>query len=254
MRGKADRKDSPAAGMNATARRRVQTRLGYTFVDEALFERALTHRSAARSNNERLEFLGDAIIGFVVAEELYRRYPGASEGTLTRLRARVVRGESLAEVARGIALGDGLRLGVGVLKDGGRNLESILADGFEALIGAVYLDAGIGPARGVLLPLIEPLLERAAQLAELKDPKTRLQEALQACGLALPEYAVESVQGAPHARCFTVSCRVEGLADPVHGTGTSRRKAEQTAAARALERLPVVTEGRIEGLARKSSW
>lgn len=216
---------------------RLQERLGYAFSDPELLERALTHRSVGARNNERLEFLGDAILNFVVAELLYQAEPQAHEGRLTRLRAHLVRRETLAAIARELDLGTALRLGPGELKSGGRGRDSILADAFEAVVGAIYLDSGLAACRQVLEILIDDRLARAAREVGLKDPKTRLQETLQGQGRALPQYTVVKLEGAAHDQSFTVECEVEGIAHPVTGSGSSRRRAEQDAASRALEAL-----------------
>jgi len=217
--------------------RKLQERLGYTFNDPDLLDQALTHRSVGSRNNERLEFLGDAILSFIVAELLYHAEPDAHEGRLTRLRAHLVRRETLARIARELELGDALRLGPGELKSGGRRRDSILADAFEGVIGAIYLDSGLASCRQVLDALYAERLIRAAQEVGLKDAKTRLQESLQGQGRALPQYAVVKLEGAAHDQSFTVECQVEGIPHPVKGTGSSRRKAEQDAASRALEAL-----------------
>jgi ribonuclease-3 len=217
--------------------RRLEQRLGHDFADRDLLDRALTHRSAASAHNERLEFLGDAVIELVVTEWLFGSLPRHSEGDLTRLRARIVRRESLAEYARELALGDALTLGSGELKSGGRHRDSILADGFEALLGALYLDAGFDACKRCLLSLVESRLGTIDQWSVGKDPKTRLQEWLQGRGLPLPDYRVLRTEGAEHAREFVVECRVASLADGVQGHGSSRRRAEQAAARMMLERL-----------------
>lgn len=211
--------------------------LGYTFSRPSLLENALTHRSYGRNNNERLEFLGDAILGFVVAAELYRRFPEMDEGTLSRRRAALVKKESLAELARGLGLGDYLRLGSGELKSGGHRRESILADALEAVLGAVYLDAGMGDVYPLIVALYGDRLDIRTTEQELKDPKTRLQEHLQARGLALPAYDVVEVGGEAHDQTFVVECRIEEPALLVTGRGSSRRKAEQEAARGALGEL-----------------
>jgi ribonuclease-3 len=216
---------------------RLQGRLDYAFDNPELLDQALTHRSRGSRNNERLEFLGDAILDFVVADLLYQAESDAHEGRLTRLRAHLVRRETLASIARDLNLGESLRLGPGELKSGGRGRDSILADALEAVIGAIYLDAGLAPCRRVLEQLYRGRLASAAREMGLKDPKTRLQEALQARALALPQYSVVKLEGAPHDQSFTVQCDVESIPSPVLGTGTSRRKAEQDAASRALEEL-----------------
>ncbi|HTW73615.1 MAG TPA: ribonuclease III [Steroidobacteraceae bacterium] len=210
--------------------------LGYTPRDGELFEQALTHRSVGSPNNERLEFLGDAVLGLVIARYLFERFEGADEGQLSRLRARVVSGESLAQLAGALGLSDWLVLGPGEIKTGGAHRESILADALEALCGALYLDGGLAAARRVMLRVVAPALRLDAP-DELKDPKTRLQELLQARGLALPRYRVESVGGALHAQVFRVTCEVPPMAASASATGSSRRRAEQAAAALVLAQL-----------------
>ena len=227
----------PPPGWEEEGRRRLLERLKHRFDSEALLERSLTHRSAGRDNNERLEFLGDAILGFVVAEALYHRLPGAQEGLLTRKRAELVCRETLVDLSRALGLGPALKLGGGELKSGGRDRDSILADAFEALVGAYYLDAGLEPCRSWMLSLLEERLDSAAREEAVKDPKTDLQEVLQARGLPLPVYAVSEVSGAAHEQSFTVICEVAGLPEPARGTGSSRRKAEQSAARRAAALL-----------------
>jgi ribonuclease-3 len=215
----------------------MRREFGHAFRDPALLVAALTHRSASSRNNERLEFLGDAVLNLVVAERLFHLYPAASEGDLSRLRARVVSAEPLAEVAQRIGLGEQLQLGSGELKTGGFRRQSIVADALEALIGAVYLDAGLEVARALVLRLLEPRIASAPDLASLKDSKTRLQEYLQARSLPLPCYTVESVEGEPHDQHFRVECRVDALSRTARGEGKSRRRAEQEAAQRVLEQL-----------------
>jgi ribonuclease-3 len=205
--------------------------LGYAFNDPSLLDRALTHRSADGPHNERLEFLGDAVLSFIVAEELYRRFPQAREGELTRLRARVVRSSSLAAIARSLDLGRDLRLGGGELKSGGRERDSILADALEAIVGAVFLDGGIERCRTWVLGLFDEVLGALEPGEQLKDPKTRLQEWLQGRRLPLPSYSVVAVTGDEHDQHFTVACEVRGLAQTTRGEGSSRRVAEQAAAA-----------------------
>jgi ribonuclease-3 len=210
--------------------------LAYEPADLALFETALTHRSADGPNNERLEFLGDAVLGLVSAQYLFERFPDADEGALSRLRARVVSGESLAQLAAGLGLGELLALGQGELKTGGFRRQSILADALEALCGALYLEAGLATARVAVLRLLAPALD-ALRPAELKDPKTRLQELMQARGLPLPRYSVDSVAGELHAQVFRVTCEVEPMAARATAAGSSRRRAEQAAAACVLEQI-----------------
>jgi ribonuclease-3 len=209
-------------------------KLGYQFVDEKLLREALTHRSAAINNNERLEFLGDSILNFVIAEELFRRYPDVTEGDLSRLRAELVKKDGLAKVARDLSLSDYLILGSGELKSGGYRRDSILADTVEAILGAVYLDAGFDECKKMILRFYQLQLDTLPALSELKDAKTRLQELLQAYKLALPEYDVTSIVGKAHQQIFTVVCRIDELAIESQGVANSRRKAEQLAATQAL--------------------
>lgn len=218
---------------------RLERQLGYTFKDQDLMVLALTHRSFAGRNNERLEFLGDAILNFVAGEVLFDRFPLAREGQLSRLRARLVKGETLAILARGFDLGDYLRLGSGELKSGGFRRESILADALEALIGAIYLDAGMDAARERVVAWLSNELEGLTLVDTNKDPKTRLQEFLQSRACELPRYDVVDIQGDPHCRTFVVECQISLLNDKTLGQGASRRIAEQVAAAAALIALGV---------------
>lgn len=204
--------------------------LDYECRDPALLEAALTHRSAGGSHNERLEFLGDAVLNCVIAKLIFSEFAAADEGDLSRFRASLVSGEALAVIAAEIQLGDQLRLGSGELKSGGFRRKSILADALEALFGAIYLDGGFEAAARVIERLFVARLDRLPSAAELKDPKTRLQEFLQAKGLPLPAYAVTVVSGEAHNQSFEVSCSVESLALKSIGTGGSRRRAEQAAA------------------------
>ncbi|TVS16135.1 MAG: ribonuclease III [Gammaproteobacteria bacterium] len=218
--------------------RELQRRLGYEFRESDLLDLALTHRSVSgRRNNERLEFLGDAFLGYVAAAELFERHAEAKENQLTLLRASLVRGRTLADLARAIGLGEFLRLGSGELKSGGHRRDSILADAIEAVIGAVLLDGGQEAARAVIVGLLGERLERARPGEVRKDPKTRLQEWLQGRGEALPEYEVAEVAGSDHAQTFTVFCRIPALGAPIAGRGRSRRAAEQQAASHALDVL-----------------
>ncbi|SDU76462.1 ribonuclease III [Pseudomonas sihuiensis] len=218
---------------------RLERKLGYSFKDQDLMILALTHRSFAGRNNERLEFLGDAILNFVAGEALFERFPQAREGQLSRLRARLVKGETLAVLARGFELGEYLRLGSGELKSGGFRRESILADALEALIGAIYLDAGMEAARERVLDWLTGELDGLTLVDTNKDPKTRLQEFLQSRACELPRYEVVEVQGEPHCRTFMVECQVALLNEKTLGQGGSRRIAEQVAAAAALIALGV---------------
>lgn len=211
--------------------------LNYRFSDPALLRRALTHRSLGTPNNERLEFLGDGVLNMVVAELLYRHRPGAAEGDLSRLRARLVREATLADIARDLALGDELRLGSGELKSGGYLRDSILSDALEAIVGAVFIDGGFEAARALVAEWMVPRLESLPEAEQLKDAKTRLQELLQGRGAALPVYELVDETGADHARRFTVRCSVPLLDAPVTATARSRRRAEQRAAASVLERI-----------------
>jgi ribonuclease-3 len=211
-------------------------KLGYRFADASLLQLALTHRSAGRPNNERLEFLGDALVNLVVAEMLFEARPRANEGELSRLRAQLVNEPALAERARELQLGDALRLGSGELKSGGFRRDSILADAFEALVAAIYADGGFQACRDWLRAVFaEPL---ATVGPPQKDPKTRLQEWLQARGLALPQYELLAERGEEHARQFDVVCALEQPhAARFEGSGGSRRAAEQVAAESALDFL-----------------
>lgn len=215
----------------------LAARFGYEPLRDDLFVTALTHRSASSRNNERLEFLGDAVLNLLVAEHLYEIFPDADEGDLSRLRARIVSAEPLALLAQQLALGDVLQLGGGELKTGGFRRQSILADGLEAVIGAVFLDRGLAAARDKVLPLISPLIAKLPDPTALKDPKTRLQEWLQAHGEPLPLYKVLSVAGEAHSQSFVVECELATRAKRSTGEGTSRRRAEQQAATRLLEDL-----------------
>lgn len=216
---------------------RLQRRIGYRFADPALLQRALTHRSASGNNNERLEFLGDGLINFVIAATLYEQRGKAEEGALSRLRASLVREESLAQLARGLALSDVLSLGEGELKSGGFRRDSILADAFEALFGAVYLDGGFDAARTALLAQFAPMLAELPDADSLKDPKTRLQEWLQARARPLPRYEVLEESGPQHRRLFRVRCQLTDAEAAVEAQGGSRRNAEQQAAEALLQQL-----------------
>jgi ribonuclease III len=208
----------------------LRDRLAYAFRQPRLLEQALTHRSYGATHNERLEFIGDAVLNCVVALALYERYPAVAEGDLSRIRANLVNRDTLARLGRAAGIGAELRLGEGELRSGGAERPSILADGLEAVFGAVFVDGGFDAARGVIEHVY------AAELAALdpsvsgKDPKTRVQEWLQGRRLALPEYVVTGVTGEAHAQHFAVECRIPALAVVGTGTGPSRRAAEQAAA------------------------
>ena len=223
---------------------KLEQQLGHQFKDGDLAVLALTHRSHGGRNNERLEFLGDSIVNLVIAEYLYQRFPQAREGQLSRLRACMVRGATLAELAREFDLGDFLCLGSGELKSGGYRRESILADTVEALIGAIYLDAGMDVCRSCILAWFASRLEHLSvgDDQQNKDPKTRLQEYLQSCRQPLPHYELVSIDGKAHAQTFTVHCSVAGM-ESTTGEGSSRRAAEQQSARRALVVLGVETGG-----------
>jgi ribonuclease-3 len=224
--------------MTARDHNELCRRLGYRFNDPDLLRRALTHRSYGTQHNERLEFLGDAVLGLSIAAALYDQFPGLREGELTRARASLVRRESLAEIARKLDLGAELLLGGGELKSGGHNRDSILADVLEAVLGAIYLDGGFNAARDAVARLFADHIKALNPGAVLKDPKTELQEYLQERAQGLPEYHLRNVSGRDHAQHFVIECQVPGIA-PVTGEGGSRRKAEQQAARRALDLLGV---------------
>lgn len=215
----------------------LQQTLAYRFADPVLLAQALTHRSAEGANNERLEFLGDSVLNFVIAAEVFRLRDGAQEGELSRLRATLVNKASLAALARELGLGGHIRLGSGELKSGGRRRDSILADALEAVFGAVYLDSGFARCRELILGLYARRLEDLPSVTELKDPKTRLQEYLQSLRLPLPEYRVLDVSGRAHDQTFRVVCAIDELAAASEGAAGSRRQAEQRAAEALLETL-----------------
>lgn len=208
------------------------TVLGHCFGDAQLLDRALTHRSAGHANNERLEFLGDALLNLFVAELVYESHPRADEGAMTRLRAALVNGVALADIARAEEIGERLHLGSGELKSGGFRRDSILADAFEALIAAIYADAGWATCRDIVRGLFAERVTAGAGTP--KDAKTRLQEWLQARSRPLPLYELTGSTGEEHARMFDVCCRVEDFDISAHGSGSSRRAAEQIAAEAAL--------------------
>ena len=215
------------------------TSLIYDFKDSALLTRALTHRSFGAPHNERLEFLGDALLGLVIAEVLYIRFPSADEGQLTRARATLVNRDSLAEIAAEKSLGTHLRLGEGELKSGGWRRTSILANTLEALVGAIYLDGGFDACRDAILQWFASRLAVIDPTATAKDSKTRLQEYLQGRQLSLPIYRTAEVSGPPHAQEFAVECVVDGVTTPICAMGRSRRDAEQEAARLMLVALGV---------------
>jgi ribonuclease-3 len=214
----------------------LQYRLGYTFSNQSLFVQALTHRSYSGLHNERLEFLGDAILDLLVSEYLYQHYPSAAEGELSHMRAQVVCGERLAEIGLQLQLGSFLYLGAGEDKSGGRQRQSSIANAVEAIIAAVYLDGGMEKCRHVVHHLFAVLLEQVEQGVG-KDAKTRLQEYLQARHMLLPQYCLVNRTGNDHDACFTMECIVEPLALRADATASSRKKAEQMAAEKILEQL-----------------
>lgn len=216
---------------------KLQRTLKYTFKDTELLTRAVTHRSHGATNNERLEFLGDAILNFVVAEALFTRFTNAREGQLSRMRARLVRRQTLAEISRDFGVGDYLIMGSGELKSGGFDRDSILSDTLEAIIGAIFLDGGLEQAREVIVDWYREHIEVLSLSKSQKDPKTRLQELLQSRQANLPQYVIVDTTGQSHDRVFVVECTSELLVRPVRGSGTSRRAAEQEAARLALEQL-----------------
>ncbi len=220
----------------------LQRRIGYLFNDPAHLLLALTHRSYGNDNNERLEFLGDSIVNMAIAESLFLTFENAREGQLSRLRARMVKGVTLAEIGREFELGQYLRLGSGELKSGGYRRESILADAVESIIGAIYLDSDFETCRTQVLRWFEQRLQKLSIQDTQKDPKTRLQEYLQSRQFPLPQYDVISVDGEAHAQTFHVSCALPSLDRKAVGVGNSRRIAEQQAARNALKALGVENE------------
>jgi ribonuclease-3 len=216
----------------------VERSFGHVFSRPALCYAAVTHRSAGADHNERLEFLGDSILNCSVARLLYDAHPLVDEGALSRLRATLVSGETLAQIAGELRVGEHLRLGPGELRTGGFRRASILAGALEALLGAIFLDSGFDAAAAAVARIMGSRMSDLPAADELKDPKTRLQEALQAHGLALPVYTLTAVAGDPHVQAFTVSCEVPVFGLAAVGEGGSRRRAEQLAAAKLLELLP----------------
>jgi len=213
----------------------IERRLGYQFGNASLLKQALTHRSHGAPHNERLEFLGDGLLNFVIARLLFQNFTALPEGDLSRLRAGLVNQQALSELAASLSLGDHLRLGEGELKSGGFRRPSILADALEALIGAVYLDGGFAAAEKVLTELFRPLLTAIDPKESGKDPKTRLQEYLQGRRLGLPQYSIISVEGEAHEQHFHVECAIPELSIHSRGAGPTRRAAEQEAARSAYE-------------------
>jgi ribonuclease-3 len=216
---------------------RLELALGHQFADPSLLLTALTHRSHSSPHNERLEFLGDSILNGVIARQLYDRFPNVPEGDLTRLRANLVRQDSLHQLALKLSLGAILRLGEGELKSGGSQRPSILADALEALFGAIWLDAGYDTASAAIVRLYGDMLTAIVPGQPIKDAKTRLQEYLQGRRLPLPRYSLSGTDGEAHAQHFKMACEIDALSIRTEGSGGSRRAAEQMAAQSALERL-----------------
>lgn len=212
----------------------LESRLGHVFLDRGLLQQALTHRSFGAPHNERLEFLGDSVLNCRVAALLFERFPGNPEGDLSRFRANLVNQSTLARIATELGVGDALRLGEGEVKSGGAFRASILADALEAMVGAIYLDAGFEATASVIDQLFSPLLAGDGTPVQSKDAKTRLQEWLQARHEPLPEYKVLRIEGAQHLQNFVVECRVGAHGQVATGHGSSRRIAEQHAASQVL--------------------
>lgn len=218
------------------SKERFLSRIGYAFNDPDLLELALTHRSCGSHNNERLEFLGDAALNFIVGHAIFQRLPNSKEGELSRYRANLVKGVTLTEIANELELGEHLYLGGGEMKSGGNRRASILADTVEAIIGAIYLDGGMNASEQFVLNLYKSRLDNLST-SSAKDAKTELQEFMQAGGNDLPHYEVAEISGEAHSQIFTVECHVQGLNKPTIGQGSSRRNAEKKAAQKALTGL-----------------
>jgi ribonuclease-3 len=216
---------------------KLVAQIDYTFSDITLLQQALTHRSAAKKHNERLEFLGDAVLGLVIAQRIYEKFPNLPEGKLTRMRSNLVKGETLAKVGRELSLGELLKLGPGEMKSGGRRRDSILADCVEAILGAIYIESGLKAAAHTIDKLFDKRIKALDPNVQIKDNKTQLQEYLQSRQLELPDYKVIDIQGKDHAQMFTVKCDVCSLKIHKIGEGKSRRIAEQEAAKQILEGL-----------------
>ncbi len=223
--------------MNVTLRTALMAKIDYEFEDDSLLEQALTHRSKNKKNYERLEFLGDSILSFVVSDWLYTRFPKLGEGRLSRMRASIVCKESLAEVARSIALGQYLILGEGEMKSGGFNRDSILSDAVEGIIGAIYIDSDLQRSRNFVEKFFSEKLKLLEPEVAYKDNKSQLQEALQKRGLELPKYSVVETSGEPHKQVFMVMCEISALNKQFRASGTNRKEAEQLAAKKAINSL-----------------
>lgn len=218
---------------------RLEQHLGYHFEDQRQLHLALTHRSHGATNNERLEFLGDSILNFIIGEALFNRLPDAREGQLSRLRSQIVKGDTLALLAREFEVGDCLVLGEGELKSGGKSRDSILADSVEAIIGAIYLASGLDVCRERVLTWFAPRLNELSASTSAKDPKSRLQEYMQSQRQPLPDYVVVAVGGEGHAQVFTIECRVVLAKKPTSAVASNRREAEKQAAALMLTQLNI---------------
>ncbi|VFP83964.1 Ribonuclease 3 [Candidatus Erwinia haradaeae] len=225
--------------MNLLIIHQLQRKIGYHFKNVELLQQALTHRSASYKNNERLEFLGDSILSYVITHALYRRFPYVDEGDMSRMRSTLVRGNTLAAMAKEFDLGSYLYLGRGEWKSGGYLRQSILSNTMEALIGGIFLDSNISTIEKCILNWYSCRLNTISPGDRQKDPKTRLQEFLQGNHLPLPSYFLSQVQGAEHNQAFTIYCKISGMKDPVVGTGSSRRQAEQATAEQALTKLGI---------------
>lgn len=215
----------------------LQQQLGYSFNNIKLLHQALTHRSADQAHNERLEFLGDAILSFVVADHLYHQMSMIDEGQLSRMRAHLVKGETLADIGRQLNLSESLHVGQGEQRSGGAERGSLISDAVEAIIAAVYLDGGMSAANELIHRLLAERLSNPVAALQEKDPKSRLQERLQAMGLPLPVYAIQQTQGQQHKQTFTITCQIPTESICTTGQGTNRRRAEQQAAQAALQQL-----------------
>ena len=221
-----------------TELKRLETSIGYEFKANELIQLALTHRSVSGShNNERLEFLGDSVLNFIVGEALYQKFPDAKEGQLSRLRASLVKGETLAELGQQFNLNEFIQVGPGELKSGGKKRNSTLADAVEAIIGAIYLESGFEVCQSVVTEWFKSRINKLSLTDTVKDNKTRLQEMLQARKLALPTYNIVSIEGKSHCQSFKVEAVIDGIQETFKGEGTSRRHAEQQAAGKALSAL-----------------
>ncbi|ABJ90635.1 ribonuclease III [Buchnera aphidicola] len=225
--------------MNPIVMKKLQKFIGYTFTNITLLKHALTHRSASSQHNERLEFLGDSILSFIIAKALYHHFPKMNEGGMSRMRATLVRGNTLAEIATEFSLGKYLQLGQGEKKSGGFKRESILANAIEAIIASIFLDSNIYTVERIILYWYKNRFKKMNPTGTKKDPKTRLQEYLQSKHFSLPIYSIGQIYGEAHNQIFTIYCKIDGLSELLIGIGASRRKAEQDAAQNALIRLEV---------------